>query len=139
MTLDMRIVTYCEAHFAGVDALWREAFPGDPPRNRAAVAIPAKLAEQPDLLFVAVAGDAVIGTVMAGYDGHRGWLYAVAVRLSHRGTGTGRALVGHAEAALKERGCVKINLQVREGNQVAGFYAALGYEVEPRTSMGKSL
>lgn len=76
---------------------------------------------------------------MAGYDGHRGWLYAVAVCQSHQGSGVGRALVNHAEAALKGRGCLKVNLQVREGNPVAGFYAGLGYEVEPHISMGKVL
>lgn len=134
-----QITTYSDEHFAGVDALWRQAFPDDPPRNRAELAIPAKLAEQPDLLFVAVDGDEVIGSVMAGYDGHRGWLYAVAVCQSHQGSGVGRALVNHAEAALKGRGCLKVNLQVREGNPVAGFYAGLGYEVEPRISMGKVL
>ena len=51
----------------------------------------------------------VVGTVMAGYDGHRGWLYAVAVKATHRQRGAGAALVRTAEAALKARGCVKIN------------------------------
>ncbi|MEO5706248.1 MAG: GNAT family acetyltransferase [Alteraurantiacibacter sp.] len=134
-----QIITYSDAHFAGLDGLWREAFPDDPPRNRAALAVPAKLAEQPELLFVAVDGADVVGSVMAGYDGHRGWLYAVAVRQSHRGAGVGRALVSHAEAVLQQRGCLKVNLQVRDGNRVAGFYTALGYEIEPRVSMGKSL
>lgn len=133
------IVTYADAHFTGLDALWREAFPDDPPRNRAGVAVPAKLAEQPELLFVAVDAEAVIGSIMAGYDGHRGWLYAVAVLASRRGEGIGRALVEHAEAALRQRGCCKVNLQVREGNPVTGFYEELGYAVEPRTSMGKAL
>lgn len=75
----MQIVTYRDEHFEGLDALWREAFPDDPPRNRAAEAVPAKLAAQPELLFVALNGDEVIGSIMAGYDGHRGWLYSVAV------------------------------------------------------------
>jgi len=134
-----RIVTYRDDQFAGLDALWREVFPNDPPRNRAAQSVPAKLAEQPDLLFVAVDGDAVIGSIMAGYDGHRGWLYAVAVSKVRQGEGIGRALVAHAEQALRDKGCIKVNLQVREGNPVAGFYEKLGYEIEPRTSMGKSL
>lgn len=133
------IVTYHDEHFEGLDALWREAFPDDPPRNRAAASVPAKLAEQPELLFVAVEGGAVIGSVMAGYDGHRGWLYAVAVCNACRGKGVGRALVDHAEAALKERGCSKVNLQVRTGNPVETFYLKVGYAVEPRISMGKSI
>lgn len=135
-----RIATYRDEHFAGLDALWREAFPDDPPRNRAENAVPAKLAEQPELLFVALGDDkGVIGSIMAGYDGHRGWLYAVAVSKAQRGTGVGRALVAHAEQALKARGCEKVNLQVRTGNPVVGFYEELGYEVEPRTSMGREI
>ena len=123
-----------------VDALWREAFPDDPPRNRAAVAIPAKLAIQPDLLLVALDGGAVVGTAMAGYDGHRGWLYSVAVSASHRRRGVGRKLVVEAEARLRRLGCTKINLQVRSTNAaVVGFYQDLGYEIEDRISLGKVL
>lgn len=138
------ILTYRPAHFESVRALWEEAFPNDPPRNRAEASIPAKLAEQPDLLFVAVDGAAadddaaVVGTVMAGYDGHRGWLYSVAVRADRRRSGIATALVQHAEAALKARGCVKVNLQVRTTNRaVIRFYEALGYAVEDHVSLGK--
>lgn len=135
----MRIVIYQDTHFQGLDALWREAFPDDPPRNRAEFAVPAKLAEQPDLLFVAVDSGGVIGSIMAGYDGHRGWLYAVAVKEERQSKGIGQKLVAHAEAALKARGCSKVNLQVRQGNPVTGFFERLGYAAEPRTSMGKML
>jgi len=132
------VVVYQPAHFEGVKALWEEAFPDYAPYNRAEQAIPAKLDEQPELLFVAEQDGAVVGTVMAGYDGHRGWLYAVAVGAAHRQRGIGAALIGAAEAALKARGCVKINLQVLESNPAAiGFYERLGYAVEPRISMGK--
>ena len=133
----IRIATYAPEHFAGLDSLWREAFPDDPPRNRAELSVPAKLAEQPELLFVALDSDAVIGSIMAGYDGHRGWLYAVAVARARRGERIGQALVAHAEAALRDRGCRKVNLQVREGNPATGFYERLA--VEPRISMGKTL
>ncbi|MBI9114100.1 GNAT family acetyltransferase [Sanguibacter suaedae] len=69
-----------------------------------------------------------VGTVMAGYDGHRGWLYYVAVDPSRQGTGIGRSLVVAAEAWLVAQGAVKIQLMVRSTNEgVAGFYAALGY------------
>ena len=84
------------------------------------------------------ADDVVIGTIMAGYDGNRGWLYGVAVRASRHRTGVGATLVRHAEAALRAMGCGKINLQVRTGNEaVVGFYERLGYAVEDRSSMGK--
>ena len=134
------IETYRSEHFDGVRALWLEAFPDDPPHNRAEVAIPAKLAVQPELLLVAVDGGAVVGTAMAGYDGHRGWLYSVAVRQTHRRAGIGTLLVREAERRLAQLGCGKVNLQVRAENAaVTTFYRALGYEVEERVSMGKRL
>ena len=137
----MRIVPYSPEHFAGVDALWRACFPDDPPRNRADMAIPAKLALGDDLLFVALGScDEVLGTVMAGYDGHRGWLYAVAVEPQARRGGTGSALVEHACAELAARGCGKVNLQVRENNEGAlAFYERLGFAREPRLSLGRLL
>ena len=104
------------------------------------MSIPAKLAFQPDLFFVAEDEDMIVGTVMAGYDGHRGWLYAVAVSQSHRRSGVGTALVRAAESALRDLGCGKVNLQVRAGNEeVANFYDRLGYGVEERVSMGRIL
>lgn len=138
MTLE--IVTYEPDHFDGVDSLWREAFPDDPPWNRAAVAVPEKLARQPDLLLVGVQDGAVVGTVMAGYDGHRGWLYAVAVRRSHRRRGIGARLVRAAEDRLRALGCRRINLQVRSSDRpVVNFYEAVGYAVEARVSLGKRI
>ena len=134
------IESYRSEHFDGVRALWQEAFPDDPPRNRAEVAIPAKLAVQPELLLVALDDRQVVGTAMAGYDGHRGWLYSVAVRRSHRRSGIGRLLVREAEHRLAQLGCGKVNLQVRAENAaIAAFYRGLGYEVEERISMGKRL
>lgn len=131
---------YRDADYTGVDRVWREAFPNDPPRNHADRAIPAKLAYQPELLFVADDKGTIIGTVMAGYDGHRGWLYAVAVCGKHQRSGVGTALVRSAEAALRELGCGKINLQVRAGNEaVANFYRRLGYAAEERMSMGREV
>lgn len=139
-TAGVRIEPYSAEHFDGVDALWTEAFPDDPPRNRAAAAIPEKLARQPELLLVALDGDSVAGTAMAGYDGHRGWLYSVAVRKSHRRRGIGELLVREAEARLAALGCGKVNLQVRATNAaVVAFYESLGYEAEERISLGKRL
>lgn len=77
---------------------------------------------------------------MAGYDGHRGWLYAVAVLKSHQRQGIGRALIQEAERRLAALGCSKINLQIRASNRgVTKFYAGLGYAVEDRVSMGKRI
>ncbi|WP_424630210.1 GNAT family acetyltransferase [Bradyrhizobium sp. SYSU BS000235] len=132
------IVTYANNHFDGVDALWREAFPNDSAWNAARVSIPEKLKVQPDLLLVAVEGDHVLGSVMAGYDGHRGWISRIAVLRSHRLTGIGQALIQKAERRLAALGCIKINLQVVGSNEaVLGFYKQAGYEVEERISMSK--
>ena len=132
------ITAYTDAFFAGVASLWEEVFPNDPPWNKAAVAIPAKLAVQPELFLVALDGDTVIGTAMAGYDGHRGWLYAVAVKPDLQRKGIGTALLHAAEQRLRAMGCGKINLQIRADNAaVAAFYREHGYAVEDRISMGK--
>ena len=136
-----QIVPYHSSHFDGVDRLWRRAFPNDPPRNRAAHAIHVKLEHADGLFWVALdPTDSVIGTMMAGWDGHRGWLYSVAVDECARRGGVGRALVEHAVKALKAVGCAKVNLQIRAGNEaVAQFYEALGFAIEPRTSMGREI
>ena len=92
------------------------------------------------LFWVAENGSAVAGTVMAGYDGHRGWIYSMAVHPDHRGNGIGSRLLAVAEACLLSLGCVKINLQILQHNeQVKRFYQAHGYSVEERISMGKRL
>lgn len=136
--IDLEIRRYEDADFDGLDALWSEAFPTDTPWNHAKNAVPAKLAFQPDLLFVAVKGSEIVGSAMAGYDGHRGWLYFVAVRKVHKDRGMGTGLVRHAEQALLSLGCSKINLQVRASNKaVVRFYERLGYAVEDRVSLGR--
>lgn len=128
------------SHRAQVIALWQVAFGYEDAHNAPALVIDKKLAVDDDLFFVALAEGVVAGTVMAGYDGHRGWLYSVAVHPDHRKSGVGGALVRHAETALVARGCLKINLQIRGGNErVAAFYESLGYVVEPRVSMGKKV
>jgi ribosomal protein S18 acetylase RimI-like enzyme len=134
------ITTYNESHFDGVDALWREAFPNDSAWNAARISIPEKLKVQPDLLLVAVEGDHVVGSVMAGYDGHRGWISRIAVLRSHRLTGIGQALIQEAERRLAALGCIKINLQVVGLNAaVLGFYQKAGYDIEERVSMSKRI
>ncbi len=116
--------------------LWTAVFPDDPPHNAPATVIDSKLAVD-DLIFVATSGDELAGGCIAGYDGHRGWLYAVAVANPYRRSGVGTNLVKQALRALKELGCSKVNLQIRSGNAaVEGFYQSLGFDTEARVSMG---
>ncbi|TDV25092.1 ribosomal protein S18 acetylase RimI-like enzyme [Paraburkholderia caballeronis] len=127
-----------------VIALWQHAFPeyrepGKPHRDPR-LSIANKLATQPDLFFVATRDATIVGTVMAGYDGHRGWLYSLAVDPAARRLGIGTRLVAHAEAALVARGCPKVNLQVMPDKpDVMRFYDALGYRADPVVSLGKRL
>lgn len=102
--------------------------------------IARKLEVQPELFLVAVDAGELVGTVMAGYDGHRGWIYYLAVSPAQRGTGVGRALMAAAEARLRELGCPKINLQIRAENEaVRAFYERLGYRRDAVVSLGKRL
>jgi ribosomal protein S18 acetylase RimI-like enzyme len=134
------ITEYRNEHFAGVEAFWREAFPNDAPWNKASIAIAEKIRFQPDLMLVAVEGLLVVGSVMAGYEGHRGWISRIAVLRAHRHKRIGQALLLEAEKRLAALGCIKINLQVLETNSaVVRFYEEAGYEIEPRVSMGKRL
>jgi ribosomal protein S18 acetylase RimI-like enzyme len=125
-------------HRGQVIALWELVFGYATAHNEPGLCIDKKLAVNDGLLFVAVEGEVVVGTVMAGYDGHRGWIYSLAVSPAHRRQGIGSRLVAHAEEALRDRGCLKINLQVLEGNESAlAFYERMGFAVEKRFSMGK--
>jgi ribosomal protein S18 acetylase RimI-like enzyme len=120
--------------------LWREVFPDAPPWNDPPRDIERKLAVQPELFLVACESGRIVGTVMGGYDGHRGWVYYVAVSPAHRRRGVGAALMRSIEAALRDRGCHKLNLQVHVANPGAvEFYRRLGYRVEERVSMSKHL
>lgn len=71
----------------------------------------------------------LLGTVMVGSDGHRGWVYYLAVSPAHQGSGLGALLMASAESWLRERGGEKIQLMVRHTNEKAlGFYEHLHYE-----------
>lgn len=136
----MEIRTYQDADFDSVKRLWHEAFPKDSTWNLAEVAIPAKLRVHPELFLVAHREGELAGSVMAGYDGHRGWISRVAVFERYRGARVGKALIAEAERRLAEMGCVKINLQVVESNAaVVDFYKSCGFQIEPRISMAKLL
>ena len=134
------IRTFRQADEPGVIALWQLCFPAEPEWNESKALIAQKMTTQPDLFFVALADDTLVGTVIAGYDGVRGWVHKVAAHPDYRGLSIARDLMHKAEQALATRGCVKLNLQVREGNDTAiEFYRRIGYQPEPRVSMGKRL
>ena len=120
-------------------AFWEEVFPNPAPHNQPARVIEEKL-KVDDLIFLAEEEGRILGACQAGYDGHRGWLYGVAVSSNQRRRGIGSELVKAAINALREKGCGKVNLQIRAGNTaVAAFYKTLGFEVEERLSMGRHL
>jgi ribosomal protein S18 acetylase RimI-like enzyme len=99
-----------------------------------------KLAVRPDLFLVTVDAGAIVASVMAGYEGHRGWLNYLAVAPDRRRQGLGRALLAEAERRLAAAGCPKVNLQVRADNAGAvAFYRSVGYAVDDVVSLGKRL
>ena len=130
---------------AAVVALWEACGltrPWNPPERDLADA----LASPASTVLVAratrddasVAGG-LVGTVLAGYDGHRGWLYYLAVAPGLRGAGIARALIAAAEAWLAERGARKVQLMVRRGNPAASLYPHLGYEPQDTEVYGRWL
>jgi ribosomal protein S18 acetylase RimI-like enzyme len=135
----MEIREYDEADEGALIALWErcELFvPWNDPRKD----IARKLRAGRDLFLVGLVEGKIIASVMGGYDGHRGWLYYVAVAPEQRQQGHGRRIIAALEAKLIARGCPKINLQVRSHNrQVIAFYESLGYIESDLASMGKRL
>ena len=122
-----------------VIALWHRCEltrPWNDPRKD----IQRKLTTQPELFLVLELEGRVVGTAMGGYDGHRGWVNYLAVAPELRGKGLGRKLMATLESLLTARGCPKLNLQVRAGNEAAiGFYTRLGYKQDEVVSLGKRL
>jgi ribosomal protein S18 acetylase RimI-like enzyme len=95
---------------------------------------------RPDWFLVGVLDGRIVACVMAGYEGHRGWLNYLAVDPDRQRQGLARAIVTEAERLLREAGCPKINLQIRTSNQgVIEFYRRLGYSIDDVVSMGKRL
>jgi ribosomal protein S18 acetylase RimI-like enzyme len=116
--------------FAGLVRPWN-----NPQRD-----IARKLKVQRELFLVADLDGSIVGTVMAGYDGHRGWVNYLAVDIGQRRRGIGTALMRDAERRLRLLGCPKLNLQIRrENTEVQAFYAALGFSEDAAVSMGKRL
>jgi ribosomal protein S18 acetylase RimI-like enzyme len=134
------IRSYAANDFNDVKQLWQLVFANNERWRAPEFAIPAKLTVQPDLFLVAAYENRAIGTVMAGYDGVRGWLHAVAVSPAYQGRGIGSALLREAERRLAALGCPKINLQILDSNSsVVEFYRRLGFVIEVRISMAKPI
>jgi ribosomal protein S18 acetylase RimI-like enzyme len=107
---------YAETDEAQVIQLWREVFPDNPSWNVPKADIDRQLTVQRELFIVGDLDGEIVATVMAGFDGHRGWVHLVAVAPKCRQQGFGRAMMVEVERRLREIGCTKINLQVRASN-----------------------
>ncbi len=110
------------------------------PWNNPHLDIERKLKVAPDMFLVGCLNGRIIATVMAGYEGHRGWINYLAVQPEFRRKGLGRRMMQEAENRLRTAGCPKINLQVRRSNvSVIDFYKAIGFETDDVISLGKRL
>ncbi len=122
-----------------VVALWERCGltrPWNDPRKD----IRRKVGVQPELFLVGVVDGDIAAAVMAGYEGHRGWIQYLGVDPRRRRSGLGRAIMAEAERRLRAAGCPKINLQVRTSNTgVIEFYKRLGFALDDVVSMGKRL
>ncbi len=108
--------------------------------NDPAQDIARKLTVQPELFLVGASNEEVIASVMAGYEGHRGWVNYLAVSPTYQRQSYARQLMREVERLLRERGCPKINLQIRSGNAaVIAFYQHIGYAQDDVVSMGRRL
>lgn len=110
------------------------------PQNDPHEDIAAKMGFQPDLFLVGEADGQITASVMAGYEGHRGWINYLAVDPDFQGQGYGRAIMEEAENKLRDLGCMKINLQVRHSNlKATAFYESIGFSDDEVVSFGKRL
>jgi GNAT superfamily N-acetyltransferase len=133
----MRIRRYREDDFHAVARLWDSVGfnvpPNDPARD-----IPFLTKHANAALFVDEDDGAIIGSVMGGHDGHRGWIYRLAVNPGRRGEGRGRALMSEIETWLAARGLIKVELMIRGSDRaVEKFYEHIGYELSDRTVMAR--
>jgi ribosomal protein S18 acetylase RimI-like enzyme len=135
----MTIRSYHSADEAEVIALW-QACDLLRPQNDPRKDIARKLRVNPEWFLVGELDGRIVAAVMAGYEGHRGWINYLAVEPAQRRGGLGRVIMAEAERRLRAAGCPKINLQVRPENQgVIEFYRRLGFAVEGAVSLGKRL
>jgi len=117
-------------HAAGLTRPWNDPFAD----------YDLALAGPQSAVLLARDGDTLLGSVMVGFDGHRGWVYYLAADPQRRGQGVGRALMEAAEAWLRTCGSPKVQLMVRGDNAAArGFYNALGYDLQDVLTLGRRL
>ncbi|MEH6518427.1 MAG: GNAT family acetyltransferase [Halioglobus sp.] len=135
----MNIREYGLQDLDAVLALWTECGLVVP-HNNPERDIERKLKVDPDLFLVGIADGELVGTVMGGYEGHRGWINYLAVRPSKQEQGYGRLIMNAVEERIERKGCPKINLQIRSTNKaVLAFYESLGYRIDDVVGMGKRL
>lgn len=135
----MKIRSFLKEDSLAVIQLW-EACGLSRPWNDPVKDIERKLAVQPELFLVGELHDRIIASAMAGYDGHRGSVFYLAVSPTQQGKGYGRMLMERIEALLIEKGCPKLNIVVRTSNErVLSFYNKLGYKPDEVVSIGKRL
>ena len=135
----MEIRVFRQDDFEEVITLW-ERCDLLRPWNDPEMDIERKLNHDPELFLVAEVGGEVVGSVMGGYDGHRGSAYYLGVHPDYRGRGIANALINRLEKKMIARGCPKIQIMVREDNDtVVEMYEKLGYEIQGITSLGKRL
>jgi ribosomal protein S18 acetylase RimI-like enzyme len=135
----LRVRSFQSGDEAAVIALW-QATGLTRPWNDPGQDIARKLRVQPELFLVGELEGALIASAMAGYDGHRGSLFYLAVTPAQQRRGHARTLLAQVETRLRALGCPKLNFQVRPDNaEVREFYARLGYEQEDRLDFGKRL
>lgn len=123
-----------------VISLWKEIFHNPDFHNDPYISVNMKIKHDDGLFFVAICEKHLIGTILVGFDGHRGWIYSLAVKKQYRNKGVGTLLLKRALEELRQRGCLKVNLQVEEDNfETVPFYEKNGFKVEDRISMGLKL
>jgi ribosomal protein S18 acetylase RimI-like enzyme len=135
----MKVREFADADEDAVVELWRRCGltrPWNDPRKD----IARKRRVQRELFLVAEEDGAIVGSVMGGYEGHRGWVNYLAVAPELRRAGLGRRLMAEVESRLRALGCPKLNLQVRNDNaQALAFYERIGFAVDAAVSLGKRL
>ena len=135
----MKIRAFDIADQAAVIELW-QACALVVPWNDPVKDIARKLKVDADLFLVGESGGEIVATVMGGYEGHRGWINYLAVSPQHQRKGYGREIMEFVEQRIQQKGCPKINLQIRGSNTQAGaFYQAIGYDIEDAIGLGKRL
>ena len=137
--IEMKVRPYLPGDEDAVVELWRKC---DliKPWNNLKQDIERKLKVNPELFLVGLVDSRIVATVMGSYDGHRGWIYYLAVYPVYQRRGWGKQIMGAVEEKILAMGCPKINLQIRSDNlDAVKFYENIGYKVEERISMGKRL